>query len=126
MKIIRNSDIEYQPASHEDPQDPGVLKKVLLRGTDFIKGEIQMINWSKLPVGKAFAQHYHESLQEVFVMLSGTARITVEHESAHLEKGDAVVIEPNEKHVMQNTSQEDVYYIALGIASDTNGKTVVV
>ncbi|NMB56994.1 hypothetical protein GYA19_03600 [Candidatus Beckwithbacteria bacterium] len=30
MKIIRASDIQFVPASHEDPKNPGVLKKIML------------------------------------------------------------------------------------------------
>ena len=48
MKIIKNALIPFIPASHEDPVDPGVFKKVLFKAEDFAKGHIQIINWAKL------------------------------------------------------------------------------
>ena len=55
-----------------------------------------MINWAKLPPGRSFAAHYHEDMQEVFVMLGGTARITVDAQSAALQRGDTIVIDRRE------------------------------
>ena len=36
MQIVRGSEIEFVPASHEDPQNPGVLKRVLATKNDLI------------------------------------------------------------------------------------------
>ena len=92
MRIVRSADRPTVPASHEDPRNPGVYKKVLLQKADLQTGTIQMVNWAQLPVGKSFAAHYHEDMQEVFIMLAGTARIQVGDESAVLNRGDAIVI----------------------------------
>lgn len=75
MRIIRGSEIEYVAASHEDPKNPGSLKKVLVRRDDLLDGQVQMINWAKLPVGKAFEAHYHEDMEEVFVIMRGKVEI---------------------------------------------------
>ena len=37
-----------------------------------------------------------------------------------------VLLEPGEVHAMKNDSAEDALYIAIGIAGDTDGKTVLV
>ncbi len=124
MKVIKASDLNYIPASHENPQDPGVLKKVLARKDDLIDGLVQMINWALLPVGKAFEAHYHEDMQEVFIILEGTAEIAIDEETATLYKGDAVFIPPRSIHVMKNIGATDVEYLALGISKEGRGKTV--
>ena len=126
MRIIRNHEIAYAPASHEDPQDPGCLKKVFATKTDLLDGKVQMVNWSKLPVGKSFQPHYHEGMQEVFVLFSGTAKMTVEGQSFELVGGDAIFIDPQEVHEMKNTGDEDVIYLVFGISQESGGKTVVV
>lgn len=124
MKIIRLTDTEKLPASHEDPADPGVIKQILFRRDDVVPGRIQMINWSTLLIGKSFRLHYHEAMDEIFIILNGEAEITVGDESALLRKGDAVVIPQGAVHSMKNLTDGEVPYIALGIVSKDGGKTV--
>lgn len=126
MKLIPFAANSYVPAGHENPSAPGVLKKVLFEKADLQPGRIQMINWAKLPVGKQFARHYHEDMQEVFVLVQGVAEITVGTETAILRRGDAVLIDAGEIHQMRNISQEDAEYLAIGITREAGGRTVVV
>ena len=116
--------MEFTPASHEDPHNPGCLKKILYKKDDFQPGQLQMINWSILPVGKAFANHYHEDLEEIFIIMTGVAEVTVNGETAELCAGDAVLIPVGAPHIMKNIGSEDVFYIAQGISGGKGGKTV--
>jgi len=126
LRSIRSAELPFVPAGHEEPQDPGVWKKVLLAKADFQAGHVQMINWARLPAGKSFAPHYHEDMQEVFVIVHGTAELTVGGESVTLGRGDAVLIDPHEVHGMTNSGPDDVEYLAIGVSRGTGGKTVVV
>ena len=91
MQIIRGDQIDFVPASHEDPKDPGVLKRVLATKSHLIDGRVQMVNWSRLPVGKSFQPHYHEDMQEVFIVLNGTVEMTVTDMTCTLNGGDAIL-----------------------------------
>lgn len=126
MKIVRFSDREFVPAGHESPISPGVWKKVLLVKQDLTPGTVQMVNWARLPAGRSFAPHYHEDMQEVFVMLTGEAEITVGEETSVLRRGDAILIDAREVHEMRNSGSTDAEYLAIGIAGTANGKTVVI
>jgi mannose-6-phosphate isomerase-like protein (cupin superfamily) len=126
MKIIQSANRSFVPAGHENPLSPGVLKKVLLEKADLQPGRVQMINWASLGAGKAFARHYHEDMQEIFILVQGEAEITIEKETATLRRGDAVVIDAREVHQMRNAGPEAVEYLAIGISSGAGGKTVVV
>jgi len=126
LRTIRSTDRAFAPAGHEDPQNPGVWKKVLLEKADFQAGHVQMVNWARLPGGNSFAPHYHEDMQEVFVIVEGTAELTVGTETVTLERGDAVLIDSHEVHRMSNSGPGDVEYVAIGISRGTGGKTVVV
>ena len=126
MQIIRGSEIEFVPASHENPRDPGVLKRVLATRNDLLEGQVMMVNWSRLPAGKSFQSHYHEDMQEVFIILNGTITVTVNDETGELYGGDAILIDPREIHKMDNASHDDVDYIVFGISTQQDGKTVVV
>jgi len=126
MKLIPFTASSFVPAGHENPLAPGVLKKVLLEKADLQPGRVQMVNWANLGVGKRFARHYHEDMQEIFVIVSGEAEITVETQTVTLRRGDTVVIDAREVHQMRNLGSEDVEYLAIGITGEADGKTVVV
>ena len=125
MRVIPSASLSFVPAGHENPLSPGVLKKVLLNKADLQPGRIQMVNWASLGVGNRFARHYHEDMQEIFILVQGEAEITVGTETAILRRGDAVVIDPREVHQMRHSAAEVVEYLAIGISSETGGKTVV-
>ena len=126
MHIIRSSELQYIPATHEDQQNPGSLKKVLAKRADIEDGSIQMINWALLPAGKSFEAHYHQDMEEVFIILSGKVEITIEKELETLTKGDLVIIPIKAVHQMENIGEVDVEYIAIGISKKGKGKTVSV
>ena len=118
MKIIRLSEITKIPASHEDPVDPGVLKQILFRRDDLAPGRIQMINWATLLPGKSFRNHYHEAMDEVFIILDGEVEITIGNEREILEKGDTVIVPEASVHSMKNLTDKEVLFIAIGVVRD--------
>jgi len=124
MKVVRGSDLKFIPASHEDSKDPGVFKKILAMKEYIINGHVQMINWAKMPIGKSFASHYHEDMQEVFIIISGTAKIEVSNQIEQLNEGDAVIIPAKAVHKMTNIGLKDLDYLVVGISQELNGKTV--
>jgi mannose-6-phosphate isomerase-like protein (cupin superfamily) len=126
MRIIRSDNKSFIPASHENPLTPGVWKKVLFARDELQPGTLQMINWARLPAGSSFAAHYHEDMQEIFIILSGEACMDVAGESMVLVRGDAIAIDPREVHRMTNRGSEDVEYVVVGITGNLGGKTVVV
>jgi mannose-6-phosphate isomerase-like protein (cupin superfamily) len=85
-----------------------------------------MINWALLPAGNSFQAHYHEDMQEIFILVQGSARIFIGDESDELNTGDAVFIPVAAVHTMHNPYSEDAAYIAIGITRGRGGKTIVV
>lgn len=115
MKIIRGRAIDFIPVAHEDPKNPGAFKKVLFGKDVLPSGRIQMINWAKIPVGKSFVSHYHENMEEIFIILSGSAEVTIDQEKETLTKGDAVFVHQKQEHGMKNIGAEEVEYLVIGI-----------
>ena len=126
MKYIPADASEFVPASHEDPNKPGVLKRVIATAADLQSGTVPMVNWSHLPVGHSFALHYHEDMQEVFVLISGQVEMIVAGETIRMSPGDTVLVDPTEHHKMINTGESAAEYLVFGIASGTGGQTVIV
>lgn len=125
MKHIPASD-DFVPAAHEDPANPGVLKRVIATHSDLISGQIMMVNWSRLPGDSSFQRHYHEDMQEVFVLINGHVRMTIDAESVEMHRGDTVIVEPREIHKMNNLLHSDAEYVVFGVSTGHGGQTVVV
>ena len=126
MRVVRAAERDYVAASHENPERPGVYKRVLATHDQLLQGRVQMINWARLPVGASFQAHYHEDMEETFVMIEGEARMEVQGEVVDLRRGDAIMVEPGEVHRMTNCGAVDVEYLVLGVSLGRGGKTVVV
>ena len=126
MKSILANATGFVPASHEDPRNPGVLKRVIATKDDFQAGHVQMLNWSRLPVGSSFQLHYHEDMQEVFVLLTGCVTMKCGEQTVTMRVGDTVIIQPGEIHQMRNQGDVVAEYIVFGISSQKGGRTVVV
>ena len=124
MKITRFKDLQFIPASHEDPKNPGALKKILLKREDLPEGRVQMLNWSRIPKGKTFKPHYHESMIEVFIIMNGKVRAKIGNDETILEKGDMAIAMEKEIHSFENLSNEDADYFAMGIATAEGGKSI--
>lgn len=126
MKHITANDSSFVPASHEDQTRPGVLKRVIATAADLQLGQVQMLNWARLPAGECFNAHFHEDMQEVFVLLCGSVEMSVDNQTVTMAPGDTVLVEPREIHRMCNTGSHTAEYIVFGISRQEGGRTVVV
>lgn len=125
MKTFTIKEKEFVPASHEDPRNPGALK-IILGDSTLVdpNSHLQMINWAKIPVGRHFESHYHEDMDEIFIMVEGICETDIQGEKKILEKGDGVVVPMKSLHMMKNIGTADAYYLAIGFSLGKGGKTV--
>jgi len=84
-----------------------------------------MVNWCRMEPGKAFRAHYHEDMEEIFIILKGQAKILVNGEEAEMGEREAVVILPRKVHEMKNAGAEDLEYLAIGISQGKGGRTIL-
>jgi uncharacterized cupin superfamily protein len=123
-KISSIKSKSFVPASHEDPKNPGVLKKVIFNSNDFDPDcGLKMLNYAVIKPGRSFRLHYHETLEEVFYILEGKAEISINSKTSTLTPHQAVIIPRNSKHKMTNTGKTNLVYLVFG-ASSGNGATV--
>lgn len=125
FKIVRFTKLVFLPASHEDKNNPGSLKKVLFTLFDISKEvRVQMINWARILKDRSFNAHYHEDMDEIFIIMRGRVKLNVNNKEFMMGEGDAVYIPQNNIHQMFNHSGSDVDYIALGLGRGKGGKSV--
>ncbi|MCH2061942.1 MAG: cupin domain-containing protein [Verrucomicrobiales bacterium] len=110
MDIVHLSEIAESGVSH----DPAIRKKVLIK-----HGRIpKLTNFSQsiLKPGQICPMHVHPDMWEVYLVDRGTGSIIIEEEEIVLKKGDCLIVDPGEKHSMQNTSSnEDLHLTYFGI-----------
>jgi mannose-6-phosphate isomerase-like protein (cupin superfamily) len=126
VRFIPANNRPFVPASHEDPERPGVYRRMIVARDELLDGRVQMINWAHLPIGHSFRAHYHEDMEETFVIITGRCEMKVENTSYQLAPGDAIVVAAGEIHSMHNRGDEPVDYLVVGVAQGQNGRTVVV
>lgn len=61
-----------------------------------------------LPPGKTVPRHFHEVLEEIYYILSGSGVMTVGDETQAVGSGDAIFIPKNQVHSLTNTGDEDM------------------
>jgi len=64
-----------------------------------------------IPPGKLSPKHYHESAEESYFMLKGTARMIMDDKEFTISKGQALLVMPGEVHQIFNDSDSDVELI---------------
>ena len=119
MKKINEKEIDWEPAAHEDPEDPGVWKKVVVKHQDVdVNSKLMMLNICRVPVGKTHAAHSHETMEEIFYFTSGEGQVKIGDEIEDVTVGDRVIVPAKTTHQVKNTGNVDLEYIGFGIALD--------
>lgn len=97
-----------QPVSH----NPAAKKQVWFR-----KGELSpftQIARVVVPPGEVLTAHAHADMHELFIMLEGTACMTVDEELHTLTTGDAIAITPGETHKLSNPTTAPLSFLVAG------------
>jgi quercetin dioxygenase-like cupin family protein len=112
MKAVNIIDIIETGVSH----NPEIRKKVIIE-----RGEIpQLMTFGQATFkpGQSVETHAHETMYEVFYILSGKASFIIEGEEIIATEGTTVVIDAKEMHSQSNPYSEDVVWVYFGIAVD--------
>ncbi len=104
MKIIKNEEKEWL-------QKEGYSKKVLFDEADlnYKGGLVQKI---KIKPGEVAENHYHKKQTEIFYFLTDNGYWIINGEKITPTKGSALIIEPEDKHLVANKTEEDYIYLA--------------
>ena len=119
LKILNQNSRDWEPATHEDPQDPGVLKKVVVRHDEVNRNsKLMMVNLCKVPIGKTHKAHSHKAMEEIFYFTEGEGEVRVEEEIETVGPGDRIIVPATHVHQIKNTGNTELKYIGIGVALD--------
>ncbi len=81
-----------------------------------------------LPAGTSTGMHRHPGVSEVYYIKDGEGTLRVGSESAPIRGGDAIPLNINEAHALENTGSEALEVLIIGIAPDMtkNVETIAV
>ena len=119
MKKVNQKDRNWEPGSHEDPKNPGVYKKVLIRHEEVdSKSKLMMFQLCKIPPKTTHVAHSHPTMDEIFYFTEGSGEIDIDGEKEKIKSGDRIIVPAGRKHQIRNTSETELKFIGLGIALD--------
>ena len=94
---------------------PGYIRLIKSAGTG-AESELEM---NILP-GEKTPWHYHTLFSETFIILKGTLKVGKGKDTYHMDEGETVTINPNEKHFYHNVSKEECIVKAILIPGNKN------
>jgi mannose-6-phosphate isomerase-like protein (cupin superfamily) len=60
------------------------------------------------PPGTASREHYHTEAEEVYYVVGGQGRVSIDGETGDIGSGDVVVIVPGQRHKVWPVGEEDL------------------
>ena len=119
MKKVNQKDRRWEPGSHEDPQNPGVYKKVLIRRDEADPhSKLMVFQLCKIPPKTTHVAHSHSTMDEIFYFTEGSGEIEVNGEKEKIVSGDRIIVPAGQIHQIRNTEKVELKFMGLGVALD--------
>jgi quercetin dioxygenase-like cupin family protein len=115
--VVEESAREWETWPDEEVADRGsVYWKTLVSG-DLTRSEALIMGIAKIPPAEALHEHRHRQA-EIYLLLEGTASVTIAGKTRPVAAGSAVFIPGNALHSCQNTGTSDLR-VAYVFAADS-------
>ena len=91
-------------------------------GWNFVDEENLSVKQELMPAGTSELQHYHETAQQFFFILKGTATFEIDGTTIRVNGGEGLHIEAGKKHRILNESNEELEFILSSQPSTKNDR----
>lgn len=85
-------------------------------GTRDFSTNFEYLNHLLLPPGASVGYHRHEGVQEAYVIMSGSGRVTVDDETAEVVRGDVIPNRLGGAHGIYNHGAADLELFVVGVS----------
>lgn len=86
----------------------------------------QSLAEARLPPGAATAPHYHPKTEEIYYILAGEGRMTIDDETRPVRVGDAIAIPPGRTHTIENNGAGELKFLCCCAPGYEHEDTVLV
>jgi mannose-6-phosphate isomerase-like protein (cupin superfamily) len=69
--------------------------------------------YATLPPGKTSKTHYLKDSTEIYYILDGTGKITIQHEQKTVSAGQVILIPPNHHQSIENIGSDDLKFLCI-------------
>ena len=71
-----------------------------------------------VPPGASIGYHCHEGVEECYVIMRGSGRVTVDEETGEVHSGDAILSRLGGAHGLYNHTQDEVELFLVGVCKE--------
>ena len=89
--------------------DGSTIRELLAHRNSAIRK--QSLAEARLAPGAFTTPHHHAITEEIYYILSGTAAMTLGHETRPVGPGDAIAIPPGCRHTIRNTGPTELVFL---------------
>lgn len=75
------------------------------KGSDFAS-RLSFVDYVEIPSSCSIGQHRHGNDEEIYFIVSGNGRMTVEDETFDVREGDLILNRPGGRHGLENCSRD--------------------
>jgi mannose-6-phosphate isomerase-like protein (cupin superfamily) len=105
-------------------KDGSEIRELLAHRNSAIRN--QSLAEATIAVGTATQEHFHPRSEEIYYILSGTARMKIDGEEREVGPLDAIAIPPGARHKIWNTGAEPLVLLCCCAPGYENDDTVMV
>ena len=91
-------------------------------GWRLLNGTSLAVIHERMPSGTSEVKHYHESAQQFFFILKGSAEFEIEDDVVEVNANEGLHIAPGKKHRIMNNTGEDLEFILCSQPSTVNDR----
>jgi mannose-6-phosphate isomerase-like protein (cupin superfamily) len=104
------------------------LRNKILMDAGELGSRNMSVTWLEVPEGTDQELHSHEESEQVYIVASGSGRMTVAGDTQEISQGDLILVPPATDHSIANSSSEDLCCVSVQsppvTASELFGGTV--
>jgi mannose-6-phosphate isomerase-like protein (cupin superfamily) len=104
-----------RPAAH---QGKGTVLSRRVWGVDSFKTKWAFVDHLVLPPDTSIGYHIHEGIEEVYYIMDGTGKMTVDDQTFVVNKGDAIPNKLGGSHGLYNHSSADIEIVVVACAME--------
>jgi quercetin dioxygenase-like cupin family protein len=84
----------------------GVIRNTTVYSAPDFDSPLSFINYSEIDPGNSIGIHRHGANEEIYVILEGVGRMTVNGEVREVRAGDVLLNKPGWEHGLENNSED--------------------